>query len=164
MTQILQTPTSTSSSGESLMVERIGAANADLQFKIMGTASLSQRAWNPAPCPKPKSLLEIQEEEQKQKAESEKIVSEVPVLSTVSSLSAPWGGAVIGSEKHLRDGQHDANIDAASVSQSGSGNLDNGCGRTKKSQLHDLLAEEVWLKRVSQTQKHLPLPVMRNHL
>ncbi|GLJ30004.1 hypothetical protein SUGI_0593180 [Cryptomeria japonica] len=146
ITQILPAPMSISSSGENLIIERIAAANVDLQSKNMVISSLSQRAWKPAPCPKPKSLLEIQEEEQKQKAESEKVVTEVAVLSAVTNLSTPWGGAVIGSEKPSREGQHDANVAAASVLHSGSGNLDNGFVRTRKSHLHDLLAEEVLAK------------------
>ncbi|KAH9300621.1 hypothetical protein KI387_012204, partial [Taxus chinensis] len=150
ISQILPAAGLTSISEDGLMFDRAAAANVELLSKNIGASSLSQRAWKPAPCPKPKSLLEIQQEEQKQKAESEKVVSEVTILSTATSLSSPWGGAIISSEKSIREVQQDVNGDAPSILHSGSENLDSGSVRTKKSHLHDLLAEEVLAKTSQQ--------------
>lgn len=126
-------------------------------------SSVSYRAWKPAPCPKPKSLLEIQLEEQKQKAETEKVVSEVAILATPTGLpsmgSGPWAGAVVGSEvKSSRDVQQDVKP-VSSLIHSSSGNLESGSStKSKKSHLHDLLAEEVLAKTGQQTE----LPVTGN--
>ncbi|CAN1835727.1 Protein ESSENTIAL FOR POTEXVIRUS ACCUMULATION 1 [Linum perenne] len=102
---------------------------------VRSLPSLSaQRAWKPAPGFRPKSLLEIQQEEQR------KVHIEVPVPEITS---APWSGIVSGFEpRHSRE------------TQIGASNTDTYAGRPeispnlkgKKSQLHDLLAEEVLAK------------------
>jgi hypothetical protein len=130
-------------------------------------SSVSYRAWKPAPCPKPKSLLEIQLEEQKQKAETEKVASEVPILATPTNLpstgSGPWTGAVVCSEvKSSRDVQQDVKS-AASVIRSSSGNLESGSStKSKKSHLHDLLAEEVLAKTSQQTEASVTVNVEKS--
>eukprot|EP01018_Ginkgo_biloba_P001890 Gb_20377 [translate_table: standard] len=157
----LQLPVSLGISGESVALSRPVSGDVESLSRGPVASSLPHRAWKPAPCPKPKSLLEIQQEEQLQKAETEKVASEVAISMAPSSLPstglAPWGGAVIGSEfKSARD-QQDVNV--ASVLCSGSGNLDNSTStRTKKSHLHDLLAEEV-LAKTSQQTLEAPVPV-----
>ncbi|WCJ35164.1 GYF domain-containing protein [Euphorbia peplus] len=101
----------------------------------------AQRAWKPAPGFKPKSLLEIQLEEQR-RAQSEMSVSEVSTSINSVHLSSPWGVVSSSETKISRETQRDAN------------NIDSGVGKTeisptsrsKKSQLHDLLAEEVLTK------------------
>ncbi|KAL4311030.1 hypothetical protein GQ457_01G050360 [Hibiscus cannabinus] len=99
-------------------------------------------AWKPAPGFKPKSLLEIQQEEQR-KAQTEMAVSEV--ISSVNSLnlSTPWAGVVSSLEpKVSRETQRDADLaDSAVVKPESSLN-----SMSKKSPLHDLLAEEVLAK------------------
>lgn len=120
-------------------------------------SSVSHRAWKPAPCPKPKSLLEIQLEEQKQKAETEKVASEVAILPMPTNLpsmgSGPWTGPVVGSEvKSSRDVLQDVKS-VASVIRSSSGNLESvSSTKSKRSHLHDLLAEEVLAKTGQQTE------------
>uniref|UniRef100_A0A0D6R305 GYF domain-containing protein n=1 Tax=Araucaria cunninghamii TaxID=56994 RepID=A0A0D6R305_ARACU len=151
VSQNLHAPISVSGPGESLMVDQTLVADVDSLTQNLGTSSLAQRAWKPAPCPKPKSLLEIQQEEKQQKAKSERVISEVPVLSSPTTLpmtgSNVWAGPAMGSEKLPRDIQHDMTNASASVLRSVSGNSDIGSSvGTKKSQLHDLLAEEVLAK------------------
>ncbi|KAI4316808.1 hypothetical protein L6164_024751 [Bauhinia variegata] len=110
-----------------------------------------QRAWKPAPGFKAKSLLEIQQEEQR-KAQTEMLVTEIATSVNSLSLSTPWAGVV-------------ANPDSVRVStetQRELGNTEN-MGRSetsrhsksKKSQLHDLLAEEV-LKKSSERDAEVP--------
>ncbi|KAJ8762414.1 hypothetical protein K2173_007574 [Erythroxylum novogranatense] len=99
-----------------------------------------QRAWKPAPGFKPKSLLEIQLEEQK-RAQEETIVTEITNSVSSMSLSTPWVGVVANSElKISREHQRDAtelNVNKAEISST---------SESKKSQIHDLLAEEVLAK------------------
>ncbi|XP_057975661.1 protein ESSENTIAL FOR POTEXVIRUS ACCUMULATION 1 [Malania oleifera] len=100
------------------------------------------RAWKPAPGVKAKSLLEIQQEEQRM---AEMVVSEVSVSASVNSTSSssPWAGVVSGSdpktskELHQDTGSAELNLGRTESSM----NL-----KSKKSQLHDLLAEEVLVK------------------
>ena len=82
----------------------------------------AQRAWKPAPVPKAKSLLEIQQEEQR------RAKIEVPVPDLVAiPIPARWSGIVSNSiEPKL-----------------GSDVIKSGTNAQRKSQLHDLLAEEV---------------------
>nr|QHD64711.1 hypothetical protein [Oliveria decumbens] len=113
--------------------------------KIVGVKSGSgqgtPRTWKPAPGLKPKSLLEIQQEEQK-RAHAEMSASDTfqSVGSTSFSSPTPWSGIVASSDhKSSRDSQLDGgNSDLQMGSFGGSVNQKN-----KKSQLHDLLAEEV---------------------
>ncbi|KAF9620316.1 hypothetical protein IFM89_011051 [Coptis chinensis] len=98
------------------------------------------RAWKPAPGVKPKSLLEIQQEEEwvahKEISFSDNATSINPVNSSMA-----WTGVVANAEpKAIRDSHQEA-------SQLNSVKSDNiSTPKSKKSQLHDLLAEEVLAK------------------
>lgn len=100
-----------------------------------------QRAWKPAPGFKAKSLLEIQLEEQR-KAHTD-VVSEITTSVNSLSFSTPWAGVVANSEPKIPREVH---------GDSGSTELNVGKPesspntKSKKSQLHDLLAEEVLSK------------------
>ncbi|XP_010254887.1 PREDICTED: uncharacterized protein LOC104595724 isoform X2 [Nelumbo nucifera] len=102
----------------------------------------SHRTWKPAPGVKPKSLLEIQQEEQR-KAQMEIVASEIvtPVISMSSSTA--WAGVVTNTEpKIVKDNHQDAaSAQPVTGRSEGATNL-----KSKKSQLHDLLAEEVLAK------------------
>lgn len=99
----------------------------------------SQRAWKPAVAVKPKSLLEIQQEEQK-RAQTEAPVSVVSSSVSSVSQSSPWGGVVAHSEaKVLKEVHHDS---GNSMPKMGESEL----MKSRKSGLHDLLAQEVLAK------------------
>ena len=107
----------------------------------------SNRAWKPAPGLKPKSLLEIQQEEQRrvQSLQTEPLVSETPaVVVPTNSSRTPWVGVVATSEHQSGTD----NVQTPSSAQVVSGNSANSSitSKNRKSQLHDLLAEEVLAK------------------
>ncbi|KAG9440962.1 hypothetical protein H6P81_021127 [Aristolochia fimbriata] len=113
-------------------------------------ASSIQRAWKAAPGFKPKSLLEIQQEEQR-RVQTELSASEaaLPVNSSTLSLP-PWSGIVASSEhKNTRDIHQD-------VGNLGTSEYTNV--KSKKSQLHDLLAEEVLAKANEKTEEGSAMP------
>ncbi|CAA7393667.1 unnamed protein product [Spirodela intermedia] len=101
-----------------------------------------QRAWKPAPAPRAKSLLEIQLEEQ-QRAQIEVSTPDIvtsPGAPATVLTPARWSGVVANSESKsgndaIRGGAN------AQLLPGSSGNGMNSAQR--KSQLHDLLAEEV---------------------
>ncbi|XP_038885397.1 protein ESSENTIAL FOR POTEXVIRUS ACCUMULATION 1 isoform X2 [Benincasa hispida] len=96
-----------------------------------------QRAWKVASSFKPKSLLEIQEEEQK-RAHTETAVSDISTSINSMSLSTPWAGIVSSSDpKTSREIHKDSGISESSEKHE---NL--LTSRSRKSQLHDLLAED----------------------
>ncbi|XWS14588.1 hypothetical protein CRYUN_Cryun35bG0022800 [Craigia yunnanensis] len=100
------------------------------------------RIWKPAPGFKAKSLLEIQQEEQR-KAQTEMAVSEVTSSVNSMSFSTPWAGVVASLEpKVSRESQRDADIAESAVEKPESSSNP----KSKKSPLHDLLAEEVLAK------------------
>lgn len=111
-----------------------------------------QRAWKPAPGLKPKSLLEIQQEEQRKaqaqvqaqaQAAAEMSVSEISAALRSTSFSSPWVGATANSDhKSTRETQPDA-VSTKLHSNEPDGSLNRV---SKKSQLHDLLAEEASAK------------------
>ncbi|GMJ04992.1 Essential for poteXvirus Accumulation 1 [Hibiscus trionum] len=104
-------------------------------------AQPSLRAWKPAPGFKPKSLLEIQQEEQR-KAQTEMAVSEVTSVNSMN-LSTPWPGVVSSLEpKVSRESKRDSDLaeSATVITESSLKPM------SKKSPLHDLLAEEVLAK------------------
>uniref|UniRef100_A0A2P2MVP7 Uncharacterized protein LOC105633775 n=1 Tax=Rhizophora mucronata TaxID=61149 RepID=A0A2P2MVP7_RHIMU len=120
-------------------------ANGDL--KMVGSASQQnmqlqhgQRAWKPAPGFKPKPLLEIQLEEQR-KTQEEVAVSEIIASVSSMSLSTAWAGVVASSDPKIsRENQRDTTeliVSKPEISPN---------SNSKKSQLHDLLAEEVLAK------------------
>ncbi|GJN24471.1 hypothetical protein PR202_gb12211 [Eleusine coracana subsp. coracana] len=91
----------------------------------------NQRAWKPTQGPRPKSLLEIQAEEQLRAQRALAIESAKSALPATSVPSIPWNGMAMSSELH---------IGGASKSLGG---MESASERSKRSQLHDLLAEEV---------------------
>ncbi|XXG45595.1 hypothetical protein AAC387_Pa02g0637 [Persea americana] len=107
-------------------------------------AASGHRAWKPAPGLKAKSLLEIQEEEQR-RAQTEMAVPEVPAVDnpTNSSSTTPWAGVIASSEPKTTKNIHKdtGNTQFVLGNSEDTTNL-----RSEKSQLHDLLAEEVLAK------------------
>ncbi|ERN17504.1 uncharacterized protein LOC18445849 [Amborella trichopoda] len=97
--------------------------------------STGHRAWKAAPGFRPKSLIEIQQEEQ-QRAEKEVVVSEVSV-PVHPVPSTPWSG-VVSNQLPKPSNQQDA------IPLGNSTSIANP--KNRKSQLHDLLAEEVLAK------------------
>ncbi|XP_017257749.2 protein ESSENTIAL FOR POTEXVIRUS ACCUMULATION 1 isoform X2 [Daucus carota subsp. sativus] len=106
-----------------------------------GPGQAGHRTWKPAPGLKPKSLLEIQQEEQN-RAHAEMLASDTfqSIGSTNISSQTPWAGIVANSDqKSSRESQLDGGNSGLQMGNlGGSGNL-----KSKKSQLHDILAEEV---------------------
>ncbi|KAF5196465.1 Gyf domain-containing protein [Thalictrum thalictroides] len=98
------------------------------------------RAWKPAPGVKAKSLKEIQQEEEKV-AHKQMPFSDTGVNLVNSSL--PWTGIVANAEpKTVGDNHQDASMSQLYAAKSdGVSNP-----KSRKSQLHDLLAEEVLAK------------------
>ncbi|VAH46125.1 unnamed protein product [Triticum turgidum subsp. durum] len=94
-------------------------------------AAASQKGWKPTQGPRPKSLLEIQAEEQlraqRVAADSAKITMPAPPVP-----SGPWNTMSASSEQQL-----------GGAGKSLGGQESAGDSRNKRSQLHDLLAEEV---------------------
>ncbi|GFY86154.1 GYF domain-containing protein [Actinidia rufa] len=108
--------------------------------RLVGSASqlnahvhTGQRGWKPAPGFKPKSLLEIQQEEHRN-VQTEMAISEISASVNSISLSTPWSGIVANTDYKTNVSNAELNIGKPenSISQ-----------KTKRSQLHDLLAEEV---------------------
>jgi len=135
----------------------VGEANAASSFLTQKTEVPAGRAWKPAPGVKPKSFLEIQQEEQR-KAETEILVSDVAVSVNSMSLASPWAGVV-------------SNPDSVKVSSEGlkGGNSENPVKsetsqnvKSKKSPLHDLLAEEV-LKKSNEIDVEVPDSILPSH-
>ncbi|OIW03483.1 hypothetical protein TanjilG_14708 [Lupinus angustifolius] len=108
------------------------------------------RAWKPAPGVKPKSLIEIQLEEQK-KAETEVLVSEIATSVNSMNLTSPWAGVIANPEsgKISSESQGGGNSEYL-IKPKTSENL-----KSKKSPLHDLLAEEV-LKKFNEIDSEIP--------
>ncbi|KAL1353723.1 protein ESSENTIAL FOR POTEXVIRUS ACCUMULATION 1-like isoform X1 [Arachis hypogaea] len=109
------------------------------------------RAWKAAPGAKPKSLLEIQQEEQR-KAEAEMVVSEIATSVKSVSLTTPWSGVVanpdyvkVSGESHREGGNADHLVKTETSQKP----------KSKKSPLHDLLAEEV-LKKSNEKDAEVP--------
>ncbi|KAJ4836101.1 hypothetical protein Tsubulata_004202 [Turnera subulata] len=132
----------------SISGEEVGITEIKAETKEMGLMSVQnsqvhpvQRAWKPAPGFKPKSLLEIQLEEQR-KAQVDSAVSDATSVNNVTQATA-WAGVVTSSDiKVSGDNQRDAtNTDMNAGKLELSKTI-----RNKKSQLHDLLAEEVLAK------------------
>jgi hypothetical protein len=103
--------------------------------------SLGQRVWKPAPGFKVKSLLEIQQEEQRiaqQQEQQRKAYAEMNVFDITSSvnsmsLSSPWAGVVANSD--IKPSKEDQTDSRTSLNT-----------KSKKSELHDVLAKEVFAK------------------
>ncbi|XP_016163200.1 uncharacterized protein LOC107605743 isoform X1 [Arachis ipaensis] len=125
--------------------QNIDEAGDRVESKVVDSVSTQHnkipagRAWKAAPGAKQKSLIEIQQEEQR-KAEAQMLVSEVATSVNSMSLATPWAGVVanpdsgkVSGESHREGGNAD-HLVKTETSQ----NL-----KSKKSPLHDLLAEEV---------------------
>ncbi|XP_061370655.1 protein ESSENTIAL FOR POTEXVIRUS ACCUMULATION 1-like isoform X2 [Gastrolobium bilobum] len=99
----------------------------------------SGRAWKPAPGFKAKSLLEIQQEEQK-KSLTEMLVSDVVTSVNSMNLATPWVGVAANPEstkvasESNREASNTEYLAKPETSQ---------ISKSKKSPLHDLLAEDV---------------------
>ena len=119
----------------------MGEAKAASSIVMQKAEVPAGRAWKPAPGVKPKSFLEIQQEEQR-KAETEMLVSNIAVSVNSMSLVSPWAGVVSNpdSMKVSSESHKGANTEYPVKSET-SQNL-----KSKKSHLHDLLAEEVLKK------------------
>lgn len=127
----------------------IGGVDIKSNSGVLGSTSVQDtqthtghRAWKPASGFKPKSLLEIQQEEQR-KAQIETVVSEITTSVNSMSLSTPWAGVLANPDaKVSRETGRDAGNSELSLGKpEGSVN-----SKSKKSHLHDLLAEEVLAK------------------
>lgn len=118
---------------DSEVVESVAAQNTQIHP--------GQRAWKPAPGFKAKSLLEIQLEEQR-KARTD-VVSEMATPVNSLSSATPWAGVVANSEPKIsREAHGDSGSSELNVVKP-----ENSLNtKSKKSQLHDLLAEEVLSK------------------
>ena len=94
-------------------------------------AAASHKGWKPTQGPRPKSLLEIQAEEQlrAQRVAADNAKTAVPVISVPS---VPWNTMSASSEQQF-----------GGAGKSLGGQESAGDSRNKRSQLHDLLAEEV---------------------
>ncbi|KAG8100835.1 hypothetical protein GUJ93_ZPchr0013g37321 [Zizania palustris] len=99
----------------------------------------NKRGWKPTQGPRPKSLLEIQAEEQQRTQRGLAMENAKPAVPTTSVPSIPWNGLPTSFGQQL-----------TGVSKSVDGLESVGSSRSKRSQLHDLLAEEV-LARSSNT-------------
>ena len=127
------------------------------ESKVVGSVSTQNteipagRAWKSAPGIKPKSLLEIQQEEQR-KAKAEMFVSEIPTSVNLISLTTPWVGVVANPDivKVSGESQREGGSTEHLVKPETSQNL-----KSKKSPLHDLLAEEV-LKKYNERDAEVP--------
>ncbi|KAF6166620.1 hypothetical protein GIB67_005482 [Kingdonia uniflora] len=104
------------------------------------------RGWKPAPSLKAKSLLEIQQEEQRT-AQIEMAVSDISPSTNAMGSSMPWSGIVTNSDPKAIDKFQDSGI-----LQQIPGKSENALNsKSKKSPLHDLLAEEVLAKSSDKT-------------
>ncbi|XP_010061329.1 protein ESSENTIAL FOR POTEXVIRUS ACCUMULATION 1 isoform X3 [Eucalyptus grandis] len=126
------------------MIDRVTSVMETMGSQQVNTATQNtqlpsgQRAWKAAPGFKVKSLLEIQEEEQR-RAQTEVTVSEISAAINSVNFSTPWAGVVASSESRIsREGLEDADNSDFLVAKNQSSIDPKG----KKSQLHDLLAEE----------------------
>ncbi|XP_010942032.1 protein ESSENTIAL FOR POTEXVIRUS ACCUMULATION 1 isoform X2 [Elaeis guineensis] len=129
-----------SSSKNTLANELVEAEQGEGTLTFNTQTTSSHRAWKPASGLKAKSLLEIQQEEQL-RAQREIIASEgaAKVIPASSPLQTPWTGIVSNLER-----KSSKDTVPAGTNHSDLGNSENTLNsKSRKSQLHDLLAEEV---------------------
>ncbi|RDX97269.1 hypothetical protein CR513_19975 [Mucuna pruriens] len=136
----------------------VGAAKAASSVLMQKTEVPAGRAWKPAPGFKPKSFLEIQLEEQR-KAETEMLVSDIAASVNSVSLITPWAGVVanpdtvkVSSESHREGGNTEYPVNSETSQNR----------KSKKSPLHDLLAEEV-LKKSNEIDAEVPDSILPSH-
>lgn len=140
-----------SSLPENISGNDVETVEIDSEFRSVGSASVpnsqiepGHRAWKPAPGFKPKSLLEIQQEEQR-RAQAEMAVSEITSSVHSINLSSPWTGIVAHSDpKVSKEIRKDVVVTELNVEKP----ENSPETKSKKSQLHDLLAEEVLAKSI----------------
>ncbi|KAF5740762.1 hypothetical protein HS088_TW11G00840 [Tripterygium wilfordii] len=133
----------------SLSGENVGMVEVKGESDLVGSVSSQnvqihsgQRAWKPAPGFKAKSFLEIQQEEQR-KAHVEVDVSNVTNSVNSMILSSPWAGVVANSDAKFSKGTpKDEGFPEVNTQLPHSSPKP----KSKKSQLHDILAEEVLAK------------------
>jgi hypothetical protein len=134
--------------GDSKAVSSVSSINAEVP---------AGRAWKPAPSVKAKSLLEIQQEEQR-KAQTETLVSDVTASVNSMSLATPWAGvASYPDSVKVSSESRGGNNTESPVNAQISHNL-----KSKKSPLHDLLAEEV-LKKSNEKEVEVPDSTLSSH-
>jgi hypothetical protein len=134
--------------GDSKAVSSVSTINAEVP---------AGRAWKPAPSVKAKSLLEIQQEEQR-KAQTETLVSDVTASVNSMSLATPWAGvASYPDSVKVSSESRGGNNTESPVNAQISHNL-----KSKKSPLHDLLAEEV-LKKSNEKEVEVPDSTLSSH-
>lgn len=115
------------------------------ELKAVGSVSTktselpSGRAWKPAPGFKAKSLLEIQLEEQK-RAQIEMLVSEVATPVNAMSSTTLWVGVMANPDSSKVSSDNHREADDTEYLAKSEKSQDS---KTKKSPLHDLLAEDV---------------------
>ncbi|CAN6213057.1 unnamed protein product [Urochloa humidicola] len=116
----------------SMQNEDYDTNKAESEFSSLSSdphTAASQRAWKqPTQGLRPKSLLEIQAEEQQRMQKGLAVESAKPAASVPS---IPWNGMATSSEQHYGG------------SSKSLGGMETAGERNKRSQLHDLLAEEV---------------------
>lgn len=140
-----------SSLPENISGNDVETVEIDSEFRSVASASVpnsqiepGHRAWKPAPGFKPKSLLEIQQEEQR-RAQAEMAVSEITSSVHSINLSSPWTGIVAHSDpKVSKEIRKDVVVTELNVEKPENPPET----KSKKSQLHDLLAEEVLAKSI----------------
>ncbi|XP_043709256.1 protein ESSENTIAL FOR POTEXVIRUS ACCUMULATION 1-like isoform X2 [Telopea speciosissima] len=110
-------------------------------------AHSGQRAWKPAPGLKTKSLLEIQQEEQR-KAQMEMTISENATSVNSMISSTPWAGVVANVEPKTVTDNHKDSVSAQIITVKSESSVK---PMSKRSQLHDLLAEEILAKSDERT-------------
>lgn len=118
--------------GAPASVQNEDTNKAESEFSSLSSdphTAANQRAWKqPTQGVRPKSLLEIQAEEQRRAQKGSAMESAKPAASIPS---IPWNGMTTSSEQHYGG------------SSKSLGGMETAGERNKRSQLHDLLAEEV---------------------
>ncbi|KAI0503474.1 hypothetical protein KFK09_014408 [Dendrobium nobile] len=127
-----------SSNKKAECVEEVESSNKKAECVDGGISELScLRAWKSAPGIKVKSLKEIQQEEQR-RVQMEKMASEMEIIPSSCQVSVPWAG-IVGSFDHNSGGAI-VHVDSNAEYIRSNSNLSS---KSRKSHLHDLLAEEV---------------------
>ncbi|WOH02948.1 hypothetical protein DCAR_0522338 [Daucus carota subsp. sativus] len=122
------------------------------------------RGWKPSPGLKPKSLLEIQQEEQeKAHAQMSAPDTSLSLGSTSATIPTAWAGVIASSDRRsIRERQHNGGSLESQMGNTG-GSVTQ---KSMKSQLHDLLVDEVVKPSVAvgvlDSKSNLPLVSAQN--
>ncbi|KAL5987059.1 hypothetical protein ACLOJK_041055 [Asimina triloba] len=123
---------------------KVESREADCVPQVNSHALPGHCAWKPGPGFKPKSLLEIQQEEQRKAQAEASVPDATPLASSANSSStAPWAGIIASLDPKLTKDIYPDVRNAQLLTMNSENTLD---AKSKKSQLHDLLAEEVLAK------------------